>query len=122
MIAAVAVLHFAFILFVAFGGLLVMRWRNVALLHLPAVLWGVLIELFQWTCPLTAVENSLRRHAYSEGFIEHYLFRVIYPSRLTRTMEIAIAAFVIVLNAAIYWRASKNIVIPSAAKREESGR
>ena len=106
MIAAVAALHFAFILFVVLGGFLVMRWRRVALIHLPAVLWGVLLEVFQWTCPLTSIENSLRRHAYNEGFIEHYLFRVIYPTRLTRTMEIAIAAFVIVLNAALYWRAS----------------
>jgi hypothetical protein len=106
MIAAVAVLHFAFIVFVAFGGFLVMRWRKVALIHLPAVAWGVLLELFQWTCPLTSVENALRRRAYSEGFIEHYLFRVIYPTRLTRTLEIAIAAFVILLNAAIYWRVS----------------
>jgi hypothetical protein len=106
MIAAVAVLHFAFILFVAFGGFLVMRWRRVALIHLPAAAWGILLEVFQWTCPLTSVENALRRHAYSEGFIEHYLFRVIYPTRLTRTLEIAIAAFAIVLNAAIYWRVS----------------
>jgi len=108
MIAAVAVLHFAFIVFVALGGFLVMRWRKVALIHLPAVAWGILLELFQWTCPLTSIENALRRHAYSEGFIEHYLFRVIYPTRLTRTLEIAIAAFVLVLNAAIYWRVSVN--------------
>lgn len=104
MIAAVATLHFAFILFVVFGGFLVLRWRRVALLHLPAVTWGILLEMFQWTCPLTSIENSLRRHVYSEGFIEHYLFRVIYPTRLTRELEIAIAAFVLVINVAIYWR------------------
>jgi hypothetical protein len=120
MIVAVAVLHFAFILFVAFGGFLVMRWRRVALIHLPAVAWGVLLEVFRWTCPLTSLENALRRRASGEGFIEHYLFRAIYPTQLTRAMEIAIAAFVIVLNAALYWRAST--VIPSAAEREESGR
>ena len=105
MITAVATAHFAFILFVAFGGFLVLRWHKLAWLHVPAVIWGVLVELFQWPCPLTSVENALRGEAgYRQGFIEHHLFRVIYPSGLTRAMEIAIAVFVIVINAAIYRR------------------
>ena len=57
MIAAVAAIHLAFIAFVAFGGFLVLRWRKLAWLHIPAVIWGVLIELFPWTCPLTTVET-----------------------------------------------------------------
>lgn len=105
MIAAVALIHFAFILFVAFGGFLVLRWRKVAWLHAPAVIWGVLIEIFPWTCPLTSVENALRRgSAYHDDFIAHYLFRVIYPTELTRNLEFALAAFVVVINGAIYWR------------------
>ena len=41
---AVALLHLAFVLFVAFGGLLVWRWPRLVWLHLPAVGWGALIE------------------------------------------------------------------------------
>ena len=90
MIAAVAAIHLAFIAFVAFGGFLVLRWRKLAWLHIPAVIWGVLIELFPWTCPLTTVENALRHgSAYQTDFIAHYLFRVIYPTELTRNLEYA---------------------------------
>lgn len=110
MIAAVALAHFVFILFVAFGGFLVLRWPRVAWLHLPALTWGVLLEAFSWRCPLTRIENALRGAAgYHEGFIEHYLFRVIYPTRFTRTMEIVIAVLVVAMNAAIYYRASGRV-------------
>lgn len=106
MIRLVAAAHFAFILFVAFGGFLVLRWRKVAWVHVPAVLWGIFIEIFPRTCPLTVVENELRgRAAYHEDFITHDLFRVIYPTELTRNLELALAAFVVLINGAIYWRA-----------------
>ena len=58
MIAFVASIHFAFILFVAFGGFLVLRWHRLAWLHVPAVIWGILIEIVPWTCPLTTIEND----------------------------------------------------------------
>ena len=108
MVDAVAIAHFAFVLFVAFGGFLVLRWRRLAWIHLPAVAWGALIEVFQWNCPLTSVENALRARAgvagYGDGFIAHYLFRAIYPSGLTYGMQIAIAVFVTAINTAIYAR------------------
>lgn len=107
----VLVLHFAFILFVATGGLLALRWPRAALVHLPAAAWGVLIELRGWICPLTPLENTLRRAAgqagYEGGFIEHYLLPVIYPGGLTRDVQLLLAAMVVLLNAGIYglvWR------------------
>jgi len=36
------VLHFVFILFVIFGGILVLKWRWVMLFHLPSATWGAL--------------------------------------------------------------------------------
>jgi hypothetical protein len=104
MITLVAILHFAFILFVAFGGLLVLKWRKLAWIHLPCAIYGALIEIFQWNCPLTNVENALRNQPYGEGFIAHYLFRAIYPSGLTRGAEIAIAVFVTAVNTLVYSR------------------
>ncbi len=105
---AIAILHLAFILFVIFGGFLVVRWPRLAWIHLPAAVWGVLIEWLSWYCPLTTWENILLQRAgragYSSGFVAHYIMPVIYPAGLTRGHEIAIGAFVLVLNAGIYMR------------------
>ncbi len=104
----VALTHFAFIVFVIAGGLLVLRWPRLAWIHVPAAVWGVLIEFAGWYCPLTTWENTLLRRAgqagYSNGFIEHYLFALIYPQGLTRSMQVAIGVVVIVVNVAIYAR------------------
>lgn len=102
------VLHFGFLLFVVLGGLLVLRWPRVGWLHLPAAVWGVLIEFGGWICPLTPLENHFRRLAgqagYQGGFIQHYILSALYPSGLTRGAQIAMGAFVLILNAFIYWR------------------
>jgi len=102
----VVLLHFAFILFVTLGGLLVFRWKSLAWLHVPAVLWGALIEFTGWICPLTPLENVLRRggggSAYSSSFIEYYLVPLIYPSGLTRTTQMLLGLCVIVINTTIY--------------------
>lgn len=105
---AVAIVHLAFILFVIFGGVLVLRWPRIAWLHVPAAVWGALIEFAGWYCPLTNLENYFLRRAgragYTDGFVAHYLFAVIYPYGLTRGFEIAIGLFVVAVNAIIYVR------------------
>jgi hypothetical protein len=105
---AVLVLHLLFVLFVVLGGLAVLRWPRLAWLHVPAALWGVLIEFGGWICPLTPLENSLRERGgevgYSGGFIDHYVTSLIYPDGLTRSMQVAVGALVLALNAYVYWR------------------
>lgn len=102
----VVLLHFTFILFVLFGGLIVLKWRWVGWLHIPAFVWGVLIEFAGWWCPLTPLENWLRREggaaSYPTGFIEHYILPVIYPSALTREIQFVLGAVVLVINVVIY--------------------
>jgi len=102
----IAIIHFAFIVFVIAGGFLVLRWPGMKWIHLPAALWGALIEIGGWICPLTILENVLLRKAgaagYDDGFVAHHIFHVIYPNGLTRGMEFAIAAFVIAINVAVY--------------------
>ncbi len=99
-------LHLIFILFVILGGLLVLRWRWVVWLHLPAVVWGVLIEFRSWVCPLTPLENHLRELAgeagYVHSFIEQYIAPVIYPIGLTPAIQIYLGMSVIVINLVIY--------------------
>ena len=108
---AVLLLHLGFILFVLLGGLLALRWRRAPLLHLPAVAWGVYIELSGGLCPLTPLENRLRIAAgeagYTGGFIEHYLLALIYPAGLTHEIQYVLAAIVVGVNGLAYawvWR------------------
>ena len=102
-------MHFAFLAFVVLGGLLVLRWRRLALVHLPAAAWGALIEFTGWICPLTPLENHFRRLGgqapYSGGFIGRYIVPLVYPDELTRGMQMAIGAAVLLLNAVFYWLA-----------------
>jgi hypothetical protein len=103
---AVLVLHFGFVLFVVFGGLLVLRWPRVVWAHIPAAVWGVAIEFGGWICPLTPLENALRAEAgeatYHGDFIARYLLPVLYPEGLTRTSQIVLGLVALVLNVAIY--------------------
>lgn len=103
---AVVVAHGAFILFAVLGGLLALRRRWLALLHLPAVAWALFIEATGRICPLTPLEVSLRVAAgdagYDGGFVEHYLIPIIYPAGLTRDVQFILAAFVLAVNLAVY--------------------
>lgn len=102
----VLVVHFAFLAFVVAGGALVLRWPNVAWVHVPAVIWGALIEFYGWICPLTPLENDLRHRAgesgYAGGFIAHYVTRVLYPEGLTRGIQIVLGVLVLALNGVFY--------------------
>ena len=102
----VALTHFAFVLFVVLGALLVVRWRRLAWLHLPCAIWGALIEFSGFVCPLTPLENWLRQRAgsagYSGGFIEHYLMPVLYPAGLSRSVQIVLGLAVVLINLSIY--------------------
>ena len=103
---AVLMVHLCFVLFVALGGFLVLRWLRVAWLHLPALAWGAWIEFSGWICPLTPLEVSLRERGgeagYTGGFIDHYVNAWLYPEGLTRPIQIAIGCTLFVTNAAIY--------------------
>ena len=105
---AILILHLAFILFVVLGGFLVLWRRWLIRLHLPVVVWGVLIEFAGWICPLTPLENWLRMQGgdrgFSGGFINHYLVSLIYPEGLTRELQWLLGALVLAINAGIYFR------------------
>ena len=102
----VAVLHFAFIIFVLFGGFLALRWVWAPWFHLPAVAWGMGIEFLGWYCPLTPLENALRQasgeEGYTGGFIAHYLLPIIYPEGLTREIQIILGGVLVVINLVVY--------------------
>ncbi len=102
-----AVLHLGFVAFAVLGAVLVLRWRWVIWLHLPAAAWAALVELGGWTCPLTPLEAGLRERAGSEvptgDFVERYLMPLLYPEELTRGTQILLGIFVICINVLLYW-------------------
>ena len=103
---AVVVLHLGFVCFVVLGGLLALRWPRAAWVHLPAAAWGVWIEFTGRICPLTPLENWLRRQGgdadYSASFVEHYVIPVLYPAALTRELQWILGSIVIAVNAVAY--------------------
>lgn len=102
----VMVLHFVFVLFAILGGFLVLKRIRWAWVHVPAFLWAALIEFAGWVCPLTHLEIWLLEqsgaHGYHGGFIEHYLFPVLYPENLTKCWQFFLGLLVLSINFIIY--------------------
>jgi len=107
---ATMVVHFGFVVYVVAGGFLAWRWPRTIFVHLTAAGWGLLITVFSLPCPLTWLEDRLRRRAGEQGlpsgFIDTYIEGVLFPQRFV--MEVRAAAAVLVLIAwvglLIRWR------------------
>ena len=103
---AVVLLHLLFIGVAVFGGVAVLWYPHAAWVHLPALVWAIWIAATHGVCPLTPLENQLRRLAgeagYPEGFIDHYLMPVIYPAGLTPAIQTWIAIVLAASNALLY--------------------
>ena len=111
----VLIVHLAFVVFVLCGGLLVLRWRWIAWLHLPAAVWGAVVEFTGWICPLTPLENWLRVQAgqtgYRSDFVAYYLLPVLYPGDLTRDVQLMLSTVVLAINISVYgwlWRRTQS--------------
>ena len=104
--------HLIFILFVIFGGLLFFIFSKVFYIHLPALFRGIYIELTNSVCPLTYLENWFLNKAglatYSNGFINNYLYPLIYPEGLTNNIQLYLGITLIVINILIYGFIFKN--------------
>ncbi|PDP86247.1 hypothetical protein CQJ94_17775 [Glycomyces fuscus] len=94
------VIHLAFILYMALGGLLAWKWPRTFWIHLGCALYGLGISVVGWPCPLTHVENWGRERAgqtglTEEGFIDHYLTGVIYPAEHLVTVQVGVGVVVV---------------------------
>ena len=103
---AVLVAHFAFVLFAVLGGLLALRWRRAVWVHVPALAWGVLVQLANWECPLTPLENYFRRlggeAGYAGGFVEHYVSAILYPEQIGPAFRFVLGLLLLVVNLVAY--------------------
>ena len=107
----VVIIHLGFVLFAIFGGFAVYRWRKVLVLHVAAVVWAVVVEMFGLICPLTPLENRFRRMAgqtgYETDFVDRYLMPVLYPESITRETQMLLGLTVLAINILFYvfiWR------------------
>ena len=102
----ILIVHFAFIIFVVFGALLFFVSTKIIYVHVPALIWGIYIELTHSVCPLTYLENWFLQKAnlttYSEGFIQNYLVPIVYPKNLTEDLQTYSAIALIVANMIMY--------------------
>ena len=106
-------LHFSFILFVIFGAILILKFKKIIYVHIPAVAWGAYIELSHSICPLTHLENFFLKKAgkdqYSLDFIENYIFKIIYPPALNYEIQTYLGVILIFVNLVIYYYIVKKI-------------
>ena len=102
----ILLVHLIFIIFVVLGGLLFFASSKIIFIHIPALIWGIYIELTSSICPLTYLENwflhKANLTAYSEGFIQHYLIPIVYPTNLTKDLQIYLGIVLIAVNMIIY--------------------
>ncbi|MFC1812001.1 DUF2784 domain-containing protein [Thermodesulfobacteriota bacterium] len=102
----VVLLHFIYVIFAVAGGILLIWWRKMIWLRLPAAIWAALISFAGWICPLTYLENWLRLQGggtgYSGSFIIKYIEPLLYPAGLTYFHQMGLGIIVVVLNMAIY--------------------
>ncbi len=102
----IVLVHVVFVVFVVLGGLLVARWPRLVWAHVPAAVWGVVIEFGGWICPLTPLENYLRQRGgsstYHGEFIERYMLPLLYPTNLTPRVQIWLGSFALMVNVALY--------------------
>ena len=106
-------LHLSFILFVIFGAILILKFKKIIYVHIPAVAWGAYIELSHSICPLTHLENYFLKKAgkdqYSVDFIENYIFKIIYPPALNYEIQTYLGVILIFVNLLIYYYIVKKI-------------
>ncbi len=102
----VLLFHASFIVFVVLGALLAIRWPRIIWAHVPACVWAAVLEFFGLVCPLTPLENMLRRAGggagYRGGFIEHHLVPLVYPSGLEPRLQISLGVLVLLVNGGLY--------------------
>src|SRR5260370_42600623 len=83
MAAGVLSLHATYIAWFIFGAFFTRGRPRLAALHVAMLVYGVIIEIFGFWCPLTALEEWLGVRGNvpaSRGpFLLHYLDAVVYP-------------------------------------------
>ena len=108
----VVLVHFLWILFLIFGALLGIRNKAIKYIHLSSLIFAIIIQIFDWYCPLTHFEFWLRsRHnpsiAYAGSFIIPYVVGRLVYLEISQTMVLVFTIFLSLFNLWVYLRMRK---------------
>jgi hypothetical protein len=100
--------HILALLFIGLGGFLAWRWPKVIFVHVFFAAWGVLVNVFPWPCPLTALENMFRHQQglgdLPGGFNAYYLYDTVFPRSMLPVIVVVAMAVVIISYIGAYQR------------------
>lgn len=99
--------HFLWIVFLVFGAILGRRYRTFRKIHIGGLVFALILQIFDWYCPLTYLEVWLRQRqdpseTYAGSFIIHYLEEIIYISGY-RELIAALTVLLFGFNAWLYF-------------------
>lgn len=102
----VVLVHFGWILFLIFGGHWGARHRGVRMLHVGGLCFALILQVFDWYCPLTHLEGWLRwrddqAYLQERSFIIHYVEKIVYLE-LSRPAVFVLTAGLCAFNAWLY--------------------
>lgn len=115
--AAVAMLalHLAWILWVILGALWTRGRPWLTAFHVGSLVWGIVVEMGPWPCPLTMAEQLFQVRAgavpYRGSFLLHWLDRIVYPNLPASLLAICGVA-VCVANLLVYFLRYRNMRHP----------
>jgi hypothetical protein len=109
----VVLVHFLWIVFLFLGALWGARNKAVRRIHLSGLFFAILIQIFDWYCPLTHLEFWLRsRHdpvmTYAGSFIAHYVEKIVYLE-LSRPVVLLLTVLLCGFNAWFYLRRKRDL-------------
>lgn len=107
-------LHLAWILWAIAGALWTRGRLWLTAFHVLSLIWGIIVEVGPWPCPLTLAEQWLEAkagmHTWTGGLIVHYLEAAIYPDLppwLVAGVGVAICVFNLGIYAGRFWRSQR---------------
>lgn len=104
----VVLVHFLWIVFLFFGAFLGVRSKPVKIMHISGLVFAIVIQVFDWYCPLTHLEVWLRSEydpalAYKGSFIIHYIEKIVYIE-LSRHLVFIFSVLLCIFNGWFYHR------------------
>ena len=104
----VLAVHLVWIVWVILGAVWTRGYPFLTGLHIASLVWGILVELTPWPCPLTLLEQFFESAAgispYRGPFLLHYLDAIVYP-HVSEYLLVYLGVAVCAINLVVYlWR------------------
>jgi hypothetical protein len=108
----VVFIHFLWIVFLIFGGFIGRKNRVVGIFHIGGLVFAVVMQVFDWYCPLTHLEFWLRRKydpygIFPGSFISYYLEKLIYIE-ISRELVFILTLLLVLFNSFLYLKPLKD--------------